>query len=298
MKNLTITHHPQYQNWVFDPTHPTQGRRFIKGYEATIMHANENQVTHQTLTPRPATIKELMTVHTLDYINTVIRDHQSGEWTGKRPDMAALAQLFVGGTLTALDSLTSGQTLTAVHLPGAKHHAQADHASGFCVFNDFAIAAHTMNESGKRVAIFDLDAHHGDGVENLCAKMPNVLTYSVHEDGIFPGTGLDDDPKRHIFNWALPAYSGNRLLMMATGDFLYEAQAFRPDMLFITGGADGHRNDPLSSLRYTLNGVEESMRLIRKAFPHTPVLFGGAGGYDPDGATPLMWARMVRGLTA
>jgi len=261
------------------------------------MHAIETGIEPITIAPRFATIEELTSVHTPAYVNTITRDHRSPEWQGKRPDMAHLAQLFAGGTLTALDTLTSGQTLTAVHLPGAKHHAQADDSSGFCIFNDFAMAALTVQDMGGKVAIFDLDAHHGDGVENLCADMANVLTYSVHEDGIFPGTGHTDDPDRHIFNWAIPSESGDRLLVMATRDFLYEAAAFKPDIIFITGGADGHSRDPLSSLRYTLAGVEHSMSMIRDTYPHTPVLFGGAGGYDPDGATPLMWARMVRGLT-
>ena len=86
--------------------------------------------------PRLATETELLRVHTPAYIDEVINQYISTEWDGEREDLANLAQLFVGGTLTALDYLLQGKTNLAIHFPGAKHHAQADHSSGFCVFAD------------------------------------------------------------------------------------------------------------------------------------------------------------------
>ena len=97
--------------------------------------------------------------------------------------------------MVALESLLNNEADLAIHLPGAKHHAQYDHSSGFCVFNDFAIAADiATKDHGLKVAIIDIDAHHGDGVENLTRENPSVLTFSIHESGIFPGTGNSDEP--------------------------------------------------------------------------------------------------------
>ena len=127
--------------------------------------------------PRLATRAELERVHAPSYIDEVLDNHLSGQWSGKRADLALLASTFVGGTLVALNALLSKEALTAIHFPGSKHHAQNDHSSGFCIFNDFAIAADIATKDyGLRVAILDIDAHHGDGVENLTADNPMVLT--------------------------------------------------------------------------------------------------------------------------
>ena len=93
----------------------------------------------------------------------VTEDWITDEWDTQNEELALLAQTFAGGTLVALDALLNGQTLTAIHLPGAKHHAQFDHSSGFCVFADFAMAAKVSVSKGLKVAILDVDAHHGDG---------------------------------------------------------------------------------------------------------------------------------------
>lgn len=299
MKDLIIVHSDEYRNWVFDPTHPTQGRRFINGYDAIRMHAEAAGLQHETITPTAPADRELLeTVHTSRYVSEVLDEHKSREWAGQRPDMSHLASLFVGGTMVGLRELLSGNTMTAVNLPGAKHHAQADSSSGFCVFADFAIAAHTVTDLGLRVAVLDVDAHHGDGTQNLTYDNSDIMTYSIHQWGIFPGTGLGDDPDKHVFNWPLQAWDGDRALRQGVLNFVDEARRFKPHMLFVAGGADGHAADPLSDLTFTLKGYEEAMRIVRNQFPDTPVLFGGAGGYAPDGATPLAWARMVTALAS
>lgn len=296
MKDLIIIHDPTYDGWVFDDRHPTQGRRFINGYNALQLHADAAGITHETVQPIPPTDTTLTIAHTPGYVDQVLGQHKSGEWHGQRPDLAALANLFVGGTMLGLDLLSHGAAMTVAHLPGAKHHAMADHSSGFCVFADFAIAALTVSDEGLRVAVFDVDAHHGDGTEAITRHDPNIMTYSVHQFGIFPGTGLNDDPDKWVFNWPLIDGDGDRALRHATLDFVQQARLFKPHYIFVAGGADGHTLDPLSGLRYTVEGMEESMRIVRSTFPDTPVLFGGAGGYQPDGATPLAWARMVTAL--
>ena len=293
-----LVHDDSYANWVFNPTHPTQGRRFINGFNKI----QESFVGIEVRSPRMAERSELELVHSAEYVDQVINGFRCDEWRGQRPELAELAQTFVGGTLVALDALLQGETLTAVHLPGAKHHAQYDHSSGFCVFADFAIAARIATSLGHKVAIFDFDAHHGDGTENLCADNPNIMTFSIHENGIFPGTGHSNDPEKHIYNRPLdPDFSDRVLfdderLVLAGIEFQQLAADFGADLIFIAAGADGHYSDPLSSLRYSAGAVLKTMGHLRNRFDRTPVLMGGAGGYQPDGGTPEMWAHAVQGL--
>lgn len=299
MNDLTLIHHPDYSQWVFDPTHPTQGRRFVKGAQQLLMLASSCQLAVDVVEPdAPATRELLDTVHTPEYLSRLLDRHECEEWDGARPDMSRLAALFVEGTLTALDHLTTGRTLTAINLPGAKHHAHADHASGFCVLADFAIAAHAATELGHRVAILDIDAHHGDGTEALCADNPAILTYSVHQHGIFPGTGHADRPERQAYNWLQAAGAGDRALRTAMLDFVDVAHDHRPTIVFLAAGADGHVTDPLSDLNYTVEGYAAAAALVRREFPELPILMGGAGGYQPDAATPLVWAATAVALSA
>ena len=256
--------------------------------------------------PRLATRDELLRVHSSRYIAEVLDDHKSGQWSGARPDLSNLAALFAGGTLVALDALLTGKTNTAIHFPGAKHHAQYDYSSGFCVFADFALAADiATKDHGKRVAILDIDAHHGDGTENLTANNPNVLTFSIHERGIFPGTGNESKPLKMVYNYPLgsnvegqnPSKDDTALLDGVT-EFCRLADTFKPDLLLIACGADGHAEDPLSSLQFTLAGYEAAAKYLRKEFPNTPILVGGAGGYLPDTRTPEVWSHFTSLLTA
>ena len=243
-----------------------------------------------------ATIEELSLVHEASYLTSVTEDYLCSEWSGHRGDLAKLAQKFAGGTLVALDALLDGSTLTAIHLPGAKHHAQYDRSSGFCVFADFAIAAKVAAAKGLKVAILDVDAHHGDGTENLCLDDLNIMTFSVHEAGIFPGTGLVDSPESQAYNNPLARGAGDEELVSAVSRFNQVASEFAPDVIFVAAGADGHELDPLSGLQYSAGGMWLAMSNLREAFPSTPVLMGGAGGYRPDDASPQMWDNTVDAL--
>jgi acetoin utilization protein AcuC len=293
-----LIHSDQYANWVFDPTHPTQGRRFINAKHSLAEQMAGTNSPLVIVEPRSATRAELNRVHSSEYIDEVIENHVTGQWTGARPDLSELAALFAGGTLVALDALLTGKVKTAIHFPGAKHHAQYDYSSGFCIFADFALASDiATKDHGLKVAILDIDAHHGDGTENLTADNPMVLTYSVHEKGIFPGTGNESQPEKHIYNAPLVTKQSERdlgkgddALIHAVTDFIDQANKFKPELIFIACGADGHREDPLSSLEYTVAGYSSVAKLIRKHYSNTPILMGGAGGYLPDTRTPEVWA--------
>jgi acetoin utilization protein AcuC len=297
-----LIHSDEYKNWIFDPTHPTQGRRFNNARDLLMISAKKKGIDVVEVLPRTAIEAELLRVHTSAYLDEVLNQHISTEWDGERPDLASLASLFVGGTLTALDALLTGKTQLAINFPGAKHHAQSDHSSGFCVFNDFALAADIASKDhGKNVIIIDIDAHHGDGVENLTADNPKVLTFSVHQDGIFPGTG-DESKPGYFYNIPLDAGSGDKELLDAIEQFIYAIGArdriwdWQPDLLFMTCGADGHKEDPLTSLEYSVDGYIAVAKRLKERFPDLPILLGGAGGYLPDTRTPEIWAGVARNL--
>ena len=300
-KPVHLVHADEYKNWIFDPSHPTQGRRFNNARDLFITSAKKERIDVVEVLPRKATEAQLLRVHTPAYIDEVLNQHISTEWDGERPDLASLASLFVGGTLTALDALLTGKTQLAINFPGAKHHAQSDHSSGFCVFADFALAADIATKNyGKKVAILDIDAHHGDGTENLTADNLNVLTFSIHQEGIFPGTGNKSYPEKNVYNYPLGSDypDGNtnkddRALMSGVEKFCDLAKEFSPDLLFIACGADGHKEDPLTSLEYSVDGYIAVVKRLKERFPDLPVLLGGAGGYLPDTRTPEIWASVV-----
>lgn len=298
--NTLIVHSDDYANWIFDPIHPTQGRRFINGRNQFAQIMNESGHSFDEVEPRLATPAELARVHSEEYVREVVTDYECREWEGSREDLSQLAALFAGGTLVALDGLIYGSYKTAIHFPGAKHHAQFDHSSGFCVFADFALAADiAMRDFGKRVAILDFDAHHGDGTENLTADNPDVLTFSIHERGMFPGTGHRDDAERRIFNspLTLDTGKGDGALLREVDRFLELAKEFKADLIFIAAGADGHAEDPLTHLQYSIEGYKSVARLVRSNFPDLPILIGGAGGYLPDTRTPVVWSQFAHQIS-
>ncbi len=300
--DTVLVHSDQYANWIFDPTHPTQGRRFINAQRLFVDLMKDSGASFTEVEPRPAKLEELLRVHSPGYVDEVLNQYISDEWRGVRSDMAELASIFVGGTLTALDALLNKGARTAIHFPGAKHHAQFDHSSGFCIFADFAIAADIATKDyGLNVAILDIDAHHGDGTENLTADNPKVLTFSIHEKGIFPGTGNESNPEKNIYNYPLVSAidggaavgKGDDGLESGVAEFVHKLDAFKPDIFFITCGADGHAEDPLSHLQYSVEGYVGIATLMRKLYPDAPILLGGAGGYLPDTRTPEVWAQFA-----
>jgi acetoin utilization protein AcuC len=301
-KSIYLVHSDKYKEWIFDETHPTQGRRFNNARDLLLKEASKDGIEVIELPPRPATGEELLRVHTSSYIDEVLKEGLSSQWDGQRVDLAELSSLFVGGTLVALDALLTGKTKLAIHFPGAKHHAQADHSSGFCIFNDFAIAADIVTKDhGLNVAILDIDGHHGDGVENLTADNPRVITFSIHQYGIFPGTG-DESKTGYFYNYPLEDGAGDKELLEGIDEFISTLGAreriwsWAPDLLFLTCGADGHREDPLTGLNYSVEGYVAAARKVRERFNNIPILMGGAGGYLPDTRTPEIWTAFAKVL--
>ena len=225
------------------------------------------------LPPRPATNKELELVHAPSYIELVQklsdpaqrrhvspRDIDAGGFASAdnpiSDELHEGSSLVVGATLVAAQAVDSGAALHAFSPSGGLHHAHRDRASGFCTYNDAAIACQWLKNQGHRVAYVDVDVHHGDGVEEIFQSDPDVLTISLHESGqwLFPGTGFPQDsgvgPGKGSaanlpfvpFTWDEPWLHGFEKVVPPL------LRRFKPTVLVTQDGCDTHYLDPLAHL--------------------------------------------------
>ncbi len=256
----------------------------------------------------------LATVHEPEYIAAVraashgVIDPARGLGTEDDPvfdGMHEAAARIVGGSYEAAGALWSGAASHAVNIAGGMHHAKPGAASGFCIYNDSAVAIkRLLAEGAERVAYVDLDAHHGDGVEAVFWDDPRVLTVSVHQNGatLFPGTGSPMDVGEGAaagtaVNLALPPRTDSARWLRAI-DAIVPAviSAFRPDVLVTQHGCDSHSEDPLSDLRVCVGAQRKAaawMHDLAHKYCAGRWLAVGGGGYAVARVVPLSWTCLV-----
>lgn len=211
------------------------------------------------------------------------------------------AALGAGATFEAARLVEEEGFDIAFNLAGGWHHAHRSRASGFSYLNDAVLAINWLVERGRRVVYLDIDAHHGDGVQEGFYDSDRVLTISLHESGIyfFPGTGFEDEigrgeGKGYSVNLPLLAHTDDALYMKAFDEVAYPLlAAFNPDVIVTQIGADTFRTDPLTRLEITTHSYSYIMRKL-KALKIPWVALGG-GGYDlmnTARAWTLAWAVM------
>lgn len=211
------------------------------------------------------------------------------------------AALGAGATLEACRLVAEEGFRAVLSLAGGWHHAHAAKASGFSYLNDAVIAINWLLEQGKRVAYLDLDAHHGDGVQEGFYDNDQVLTVSLHESGIyfFPGTGFEDETgsgkgSGYTVNLPLLAHTDDPLYMRAFDEVVYPLlAAFNPDIIVAQIGADTFRTDPLTRLEITTHSYAYIMRKLQAL--KIPWVALGGGGYDlmnTARAWTIAWATM------
>ena len=186
------------------PAHPLKPERLQRTYELLEEYGAFQAPNVQVVRPRPATADELALFHTGEYI-AAVQALSQGDYSlparrynfgpGDNPVFGGMydsERLKVGSALLGAEMLLEGACDVAFSFGGGLHHAGAGFASGFCVFNDAAVAIHWLLAQGQRVAYVDIDVHHGDGVQNAFYEEARVLTVSLHQDGrtLFPGTGF------------------------------------------------------------------------------------------------------------
>ena len=279
--------------------HPMRPVRLRYTYELLRAYGAFDHEGATLVHPRLATDEELKWLHTPEYVSAV---RGLSEGTGEReagrfnfsahgdnphyPGMYDAAVLSTGASLLAAEMVANGTAGVAFNISGGLHHAAAGQASGFCVFNDPALAIHYFLRRGMRVAYVDIDAHHGDGVQDAFFADNRVLTISVHESGryLFPGTGFvaelgQGEGRGYSVNLPLFPYTGDDDYLEAFKQVVPPIiKAFAPDVLVTQLGIDSYHTDPLTHLQVTTGGFVEAIREF--AALGLPWLAMGGGGYD------------------
>ena len=248
--------------------------------------------------PVPADEELLYLFHDRNYIE-VLKKADAGEFTmdmlwaelgtGDNPVFKGMLDFVLavtGATCQGANMLLEGATRMAFNPVGGLHHGGRDHAEGFCYVNDIAIAVTDLVNKGKRVAYLDIDAHHGNGVQDAFYDTDKVLTISLHESGetLYPGTGFE----KEIGNEEGRGYTVNVPFRSGTDDevYLYAWNAivpplverFKPDITVAQIGGDSHKDDPLANLNLTSNGYKRLFQDIKRLSPRLLAL--GGGGYN------------------
>jgi len=206
----------------------------------------------------------------------------------------ARAATAVGGSMLAADLALDGHL--PFHPAGGTHHGRADRASGFCYFNDPVFALRRLAERGlKRILYVDLDAHHGDGVQDALREDPRVHTISIHESGRWPYTGAADDRgggRSH--NFPVPAgFNDSELGFLMQAAVLPRLAGIEPHAVVVTCGTDALAGDPLSGMMLSNGALWNAVDALIEQAPAAVIL--GGGGYNPWTVARCwtgLWARL------
>lgn len=292
--------------------HPLKPERLRRTFELLEEYGAFAAPNVQIIAPSPATEEELALVHSQNYIEVVRILSEGGAWTETReyispmrygfgsgdnpifPGMYETESLKAGSSLAGAKLLVEGKCDVAFSYGGGLHHATASSASGFCVFNDAAVAIQWMVEQGLRVAYVDVDVHHGDGVEAAFYDTDRVLTVSLHQDGrtLFPGTGFVADAgfgdgEGYAVNVPLPPYTDDDAYLWAFRKVVPPLlERFAADVVVSQFGVDTHYQDPLAHLVLTTAGQTALFEAFDTLAPRWLAL--GGGGYNLN-VVPRSW---------
>jgi acetoin utilization protein AcuC len=268
----------------------------------------------ELLDAQPAPDAEIERVHTAEYLAAVRAapergyDVMHGLGTPDNPvfeRMHEASALVVGASLLAAERIAHGAADRAVNIAGGLHHAMHDHAAGFCVYNDAAVAVSWLLDNGfDRVAYVDVDVHHGDGVQAFFYTDQRVLTVSLHQHPLtlFPATGYasevgDGDAKGTAVNVALPPGTRDSEWLRAFHAVVPSVlRAFRPQVLVTQCGVDSHGEDPLADLRLSVDGHRAVFQLLRGLADEVAGgkwLALGGGGYSLFRVVPRSWTHLL-----
>jgi len=265
--------------------------------------------------PSPIDEALLRTVHAADYIEAVKRQQPAPEYgigTADNPiveGMHEIAATVAMATVDAARMVWTGEAPRAANVAGGLHHAMTAATSGFCVYNDLALAIRWLLDHGcERIGYVDVDVHHGDGVQAIFYDDPRVLTISLHETPLrlFPGTGFPTEtggPRApgSAINVAIPSGTADNGWLRAFHAVVPEAlREFRPQILITQHGCDTHHTDPLADLQLTVDGQRAACLALSDLTDELCEgrwVSTGGGGYSPVQAVPRSWTHMLAVLS-
>ncbi len=273
--------------------HPENKDRLI----SVMRTLDERKLTREValIEPRRASALDVSLNHEATYVQEIADFCQAGGGyldpdTYAIPDSYEVALYAVGGILQGIDVLLDGTlqaVFCAVRPPG--HHAERSKAMGFCIFNNVAVGAFYLLQKGiDRVFIIDFDAHHGNGTQKSFYEEDRVFYFSTHEYPFYPGTGSVGEKGAgkgygYTYNVPLPAGSGDREYKQVYSEILPRVMFdFSPRFVLVSAGYDIHKDDPLTYLNVTTEGVGYIVESILSTCKrlNAPVLFALEGGYN------------------
>ncbi len=294
---LLFIHHPsslRHDPRALSPDHPDSPIR-LRAIEAAIAASDLPPLTR--LIAPAAGDGELALVHSRSHID-MIRGlcDTGGGWidadTVVGPASYEAALHAAGGACAMVRELVASPgTVGVCAMRPAGHHADRDRAMGFCLFNNVAVAAElAIREIGlRRVMIIDWDVHHGNGTAEIFRRRPDVLVASIHQSGLFPGTGaLSDagsgDGRGYTVNIPVPRWSGDEVWLSVIEHLIVPiGHEYRPELILISAGFDAHRDDPLADCLLDAESFAAMARHVRDLATELEAPFGAVleGGYDP-----------------
>lgn len=263
-----------------------------------------------------ATDDELAAIHSASYIERVQklsahpihRDLGIGLGGDDNPvfgGMHEASALIAGASVEAARRVWTGEAPRAANVAGGLHHAMPDRASGFCIYNDIALAIRWLLDHGaERVAYVDVDAHHGDGVQTMFWDDPRVLTVSIHEgpQTLFPGTGFATETggsqaPGSAVNIPLPPGTSDAGWFRAFHALVPQVlREFKPQVLVTQHGCDSHMDDPLTNLMLSVDGQRQSYVVLRELADELcdgKWVVTGGGGYAVTEVVPRAWTHLL-----